>query len=132
VSRIRFHGSPIGPDIGAAPAARLTGKPLLKIGQADIIGPSITADCCVMAATKIGAVDQETANASGAHFGEGDFLRTEGHASLKRCQTKRAIVFGGGPTASRMGIRGNRIAALALKRGKSVDFTGYWQRHISA
>jgi ISXO2 transposase-like protein len=23
----------------------------------------------------------------------------------------------------------NRIAALALKRGKSVDFTGYWQRH---
>jgi hypothetical protein len=25
----------------------------------------------------------------------------------------------------------NRIASLALKRGKSVDFTGYWQRHIS-
>jgi transposase-like protein len=25
----------------------------------------------------------------------------------------------------------NRIAHLALKRGKSVDFTGYWQRHIS-
>jgi hypothetical protein len=24
----------------------------------------------------------------------------------------------------------NRIAALALKRGKSVDFTGCWQRHI--
>jgi hypothetical protein len=24
----------------------------------------------------------------------------------------------------------NRVAALALKRGKSVDFTGYWQRHI--
>ena len=24
----------------------------------------------------------------------------------------------------------NRITALALKRGKSVDFTGYWQRHI--
>jgi transposase-like protein len=23
----------------------------------------------------------------------------------------------------------NRVAALALKRGKSVDFTGYWQRH---
>jgi hypothetical protein len=22
------------------------------------------------------------------------------------------------------------IAALALKRGKSVDFTGYWQRHV--
>ncbi|WP_213742070.1 IS1595 family transposase [Bradyrhizobium sp. dw_411] len=25
-----------------------------------------------------------------------------------------------------------RIASLALKRGKSVDFTGYWQRHIPA
>jgi hypothetical protein len=25
----------------------------------------------------------------------------------------------------------NRIAALAMKRGKSVDFTGYWQRHLS-
>jgi ISXO2-like transposase domain len=26
----------------------------------------------------------------------------------------------------------NRLAGLALKRGKSVDFTGYWQRHIDA
>jgi len=26
--------------------------------------------------------------------------------------------------------RWNRIAALALRRGKSVDFMGYWQRHI--
>ena len=25
----------------------------------------------------------------------------------------------------------NRIAHLALKRGKSVDFTGYWQRHVA-
>jgi ISXO2-like transposase domain len=25
----------------------------------------------------------------------------------------------------------NRLAALALKRGKSADFTGYWQRHIA-
>jgi len=24
-----------------------------------------------------------------------------------------------------------RIASLAMKRGKSVDFTGYWQRHIA-
>jgi hypothetical protein len=24
----------------------------------------------------------------------------------------------------------NRVAHLAMKRGKSVDFTGYWQRHI--
>ena len=26
----------------------------------------------------------------------------------------------------------SRVAALAMKRGKSVDFTGYWQRHIEA
>jgi transposase-like protein len=26
----------------------------------------------------------------------------------------------------------SRVAALAMKRGKSVDFTGYWQRHIPA
>jgi hypothetical protein len=26
----------------------------------------------------------------------------------------------------------NRVAALAMKRGKSVDFTGYWQRHVEA
>jgi hypothetical protein len=25
----------------------------------------------------------------------------------------------------------NRVAALALKRSKSVDFTGYWQRHVA-
>jgi hypothetical protein len=26
----------------------------------------------------------------------------------------------------------NRLAGLALKPGKSVDFTGYWQRHVTA
>ncbi len=26
----------------------------------------------------------------------------------------------------------SRVAALAMKRGKSVDFTGYWQRHIAS
>src|SRR4051794_24535092 len=25
----------------------------------------------------------------------------------------------------------NQLAGLAVKRGKSVDFTGYWQRHIA-
>jgi hypothetical protein len=28
-------------------------------------------------------------------------------------------------------VAANRVAALAMKRGKSVDFTGYWQRHIT-
>ena len=25
----------------------------------------------------------------------------------------------------------NRLACLAMKRGKSVDFSGYWQRHVT-
>jgi hypothetical protein len=25
----------------------------------------------------------------------------------------------------------SRVTVLAMKRGKSVDFTGYWQRHIA-
>jgi hypothetical protein len=25
-----------------------------------------------------------------------------------------------------------RLAGLATRKGKSVDFTGYWQRHIAA
>jgi hypothetical protein len=33
-------------------------------------------------------------------------------------------------TARRIADRVSRAAALAIKRGKSVDFTGYWQRHI--
>jgi hypothetical protein len=30
----------------------------------------------------------------------------------------------------RLGDQVNRIAHLALKRGQSVDFTGYWQRRV--
>jgi hypothetical protein len=26
----------------------------------------------------------------------------------------------------------NRLAGLVVKRGKSVDFTGYWQRHTGS
>jgi hypothetical protein len=29
-----------------------------------------------------------------------------------------------------LGDQVSRVAALAMKRGKSVDFTGYWQRHV--
>jgi hypothetical protein len=88
-SGIRFRRLPIGPHIRAAPAASLAGKPRLEIGQPDVIRPSVGADRCVVAATIIGTVDQETANASGAHFGEGDFLLSRGeggHAPLKRQQ----------------------------------------------
>jgi hypothetical protein len=30
------------------------------------------------------------------------------------------------------GDQASRIAALAMKRGKSIDFTGYWQRHLDS
>ncbi len=36
---------------------------------------------------------------------------------------------GEGTTARPNGEQVNRLAALSLKRGKSVDFGGYWQRH---
>jgi hypothetical protein len=65
---------PIGPHVGTFPAASLAAKPRLYIGQPNVIRPSIAADRCVMAAPKIGAVDQQPAHASGAHFSEGDFL----------------------------------------------------------
>src|ERR1019366_4371072 len=53
-----------------------------------------------------------------------------GHAPLKRGRSLQAIVLGGEITV-RTGDQVNRVAALAMKRGKSVDFTGYWQRHIA-
>jgi hypothetical protein len=33
---------------------------------------------------------------------------------------------------SGLGDQVSRVAALAMKCGKSVDFTGYWQRHLEA
>jgi hypothetical protein len=55
----------------------------------------------------------------GAFAGEG------GHAPLKRGLGAEEI------TGASNGDQVSRVAALAMKRGKSVDFTGYWQRHIS-
>jgi hypothetical protein len=90
----------IRPDIGAAPAASLTGKPRLNIGQPDVIRPSIAADRCVVAAMIIGTVDQETANASGAHFSEGDFL----------------LPWGGGGHALALSLRAGRVQQIARRQ----------------
>jgi hypothetical protein len=49
-----------------------------------------------------------------------------GHAPLKRSLSGETIV------VVSNGDQVNRVAALAMKRAKSVDFTGYWQRHIDA
>jgi hypothetical protein len=82
-SGIRFRRLPIGPHVGAASATSFADETRLEIGKADVIRPSIAADRCVVAAAKIGAIDQETANASGAHFPEADFVRAGdgGHGS---------------------------------------------------
>jgi hypothetical protein len=55
-----------------------------------------------------------------------------GHAPLKRGLSGQAIVLGRDNRRVSNGHQVSRITALALKRGKSVDFTGYWQRHVTA
>jgi hypothetical protein len=80
MSGIRFSGLPIGPHIRAEPAASLTGKLGFQIRQAHVIRPSIAADRSPVTAMIIGAVDQESTHARGAHFCEGDFLGPVEHA----------------------------------------------------
>jgi hypothetical protein len=82
----RFFPIEIRADIGAPCAASLTGKPRLYIGRPEAIRPSLAADRRPMAALVIRAIDQQTANADGAHLGEGDFVLAGegGHAPLKR------------------------------------------------
>jgi hypothetical protein len=58
----------------AAPAASLAGKPRLQIGQPDVIRPTVRAQGRPVAAVIIRTVNQETAHAGAAHFGEGNLL----------------------------------------------------------
>ena len=73
-----------------------------QIRQANVNRPSrFAAHRRPMAAVTIGAVDQQTVNAGGAHLGEGDPLAGDGgHEALKRGQRRSATKAG-----SRMGIR---------------------------
>jgi hypothetical protein len=59
-------------DISASSAASLAGKARLYFGQPNIVRPWVAADRFPMAALVISAIDQETANARGTHFSEGD------------------------------------------------------------
>jgi hypothetical protein len=72
----------IGPDIGAPPAAGLADEPGLDVGEPDIIGPPVAADRRPMAAVIVAAIDQETANATGAHFAKDDLLGAAAHAAI--------------------------------------------------
>ena len=69
----------IRPDVGAAPAARLTDEAIFDVGQPDIVRPLIGADRDVVAALVIAAIDQDAANAGFAHLAKGDLLGS-GHA----------------------------------------------------
>jgi len=64
--------------------ACLAGEPGLQIGKPNVILPLIAADRSPIRTTIITTVDQETANAGGAHFGQSYFLRPGGHTPLKR------------------------------------------------
>jgi hypothetical protein len=48
------------------------------------------------------------------------------------CAMRRRVVMLGSNRRVSNGEQVNRIAVLALKRGKSVDFIGYWQRHAQS
>jgi hypothetical protein len=69
-----FFPAEIRANVGTFPSASLASEARLDIGQPDIIRPAVAADCRRMAAPVVRAIDQETANARGAHFSEGDLL----------------------------------------------------------
>jgi hypothetical protein len=71
-------------DISASLAAGLAGEPGLDVREPDVIGPTVPADRNPVAAMVVRAIDQETANARGTHFSEGDLLAGEsGHVAIK-------------------------------------------------
>jgi hypothetical protein len=76
-------------DIGTFPSA--SPQVNLYIGQPNVVRPSDAADRCPVAALVARAIDQETANASGVHFSEGDLLAGEfGHAPSKGAASGQA------------------------------------------
>ena len=79
--RVSCSPMEVWPDIRALRAAALADESRLDVGQPNIIRPSVAADRGPMAAMVVGAIDQETANATGSHFSEGDLLWAGGHLS---------------------------------------------------
>jgi hypothetical protein len=70
-------------DIRAFLAAALASEPPLDVREPNAIRPSVAADRGPMAAPEIRAIDQEAANASGAHFSEGDLSGGVGHGAIE-------------------------------------------------
>ena len=74
----------VWPDVGTQGAASLANESRFKVGQPNVARPSVAADRGPMAAP-IRAIDQQAANARGAHLSQGDLLVSEdGHTPLKR------------------------------------------------
>jgi hypothetical protein len=61
-------------DIRTPLTAGLAGEAWFNVWQPNVIRPSVAADRGPVAAMVVGAIDQETANAGGSHFSEGDLL----------------------------------------------------------
>jgi hypothetical protein len=70
-----------GPDVGTPMAANLTGKPRLKVRQADVIAPAAGVDHDGMRALIVGAIDDEPGGAGLPHFSEG-YLLLAVHGSM--------------------------------------------------
>jgi hypothetical protein len=86
-------GSPVFPipieiraDIRAFQTASLAGESRLDIGQPNVLRPAVAADRDRMAALVVLAIDQQAANAIGAHLCKGDLLLAGlfGHPTLYR------------------------------------------------
>src|SRR5271167_1834790 len=83
----------IRPDVGASLSVGCAYEPRFKIGEPDVIRPSVCADRDRVAALVIRAINQDPADAGVAHLSEGDLLRAGdgGHALLKRALSDQAI-----------------------------------------
>jgi hypothetical protein len=94
--RVRLIPIEVRPYVRTFGAAGLAGEQRLQIGQPDIIGPSVSARR--VAALVVGAIDQETTIASGAHFSEGDLGRVGGHRFTKPKAVRAGILAVNNPT----------------------------------
>ncbi len=67
-----------------------------------LIRPSVAADRGPMAAAVIAAIDQQPANAGGAHLAEGDLLAGVGHGAIEaRARPESKIYFQKAPCPRR-------------------------------
>jgi hypothetical protein len=123
----------IRPDIRAPLAAKLARKQGLYIGQPNVIGPLVAADRYSMAALIIRTIDQETANARGAHFSKGNLLLAgqAGHGRRGNLWRSRDVADTAMKVRAVLGwnhlkaagdtVNGWRVVAIALRQ---TDYTG--------